>query len=103
MYYLSSFMLNELVDTISKNYYKELYEAASKAYSIYKWNLIDIECNNVYQPFVTIIYNALDSENTANDFHLRIMESCIDSFSSQKLMLNVLQHANQMLGPRLIA
>jgi hypothetical protein len=96
-------MLTELVDTISKSYNKELYEAAIKAYSIYKLNLLDIECQYVYIPFVNIIYVALDSENNANDFYLRIMEACIDSFSSQKLMLNVLKHANQLIGTRLVA
>lgn len=96
-------MLTELVDIISKNYNNELYDAAIKAYSIYKWNLLDIECQYIYSPFVNIIYDALDNESTANDFYLRIMEACIDSFSSQKLMLNVLKHANQLIGPRLIA
>ncbi len=87
-------------------------EIRNKAKSIFKYVLcqehmwlelhfsLQCNCDKLYLPFIDILYNAMQLSYTHEMFYQFIMEACVDSFSAQKLMLNLLEKADDILVNR---
>lgn len=99
-------MGDELKTTLSRRYHTDIYETAVKVYDTVErkntlrkslWYSLHREFNVVYTPFIDLLFNALHNSENKDSFCCSMLEACIDSFTSQKLLLNVLQFAYDLL------
>lgn len=99
-------MGHELTNVLSRNYHEDICEIAVKLYDVVeRKNMLrqrlryslHKECHVVYAPFIDLLYNALHNANSKDSFCRSMLEACIDSFTSQKLLHNVLKFTYELL------